>query len=236
MLALLYAVVAAGANVLGALAVTSRRRWSPRGLELLLGVSAGFLLSVTVLSIFPEALRRGGEVAAYVALAGFVAVHLTQHVLAAHFHFGEETHAVAPGVGRSALIGLSLHTFVDGVAIVSGFGVSGQLGILVFLAIFLHKVPEGLAISSMFLAAGATRGQALAAAAALGAATIVGALLTHYVAAISTWGLAASAGVTLYVAASNLVPELQTRRRWSLAAAFLAGCLLYVAAHALTAA
>jgi ZIP family zinc transporter/zinc and cadmium transporter len=158
-------------------------------------------------------------------------VHLTQHTLAPHFHFGEETHEVSSVVSVSALVGLLLHTFVDGVAIASAFGVSPSLGLLVFLAILLHKFPEGLAISSLFLAAGAGRARALYAAAALGAATIAGVILTNLVELLGTWGLALSAGVTLYVGASNLVPEFQAKTGWRLPLAFFAGCAAYVAAR-----
>jgi ZIP family zinc transporter/zinc and cadmium transporter len=131
----------------------------------------------------------------------------------------------------SALIGLLLHTFVDGVAIASGFAVTTSLGVLVFVAILLHKLPEGLAISSLFLAAGSTRARALLAGASLGFATIMGALLTETVGTIGTYGLAVAAGVTLYVGASNLVPEFQAKRDWKLQGSFFAGCALYFVAR-----
>ncbi len=229
--ALGYAVIAALANVLGAAAVTWRARWSVRALETMVALSAGFMISASVTDIFPEAIERGGRVAAGVALLGYLLVHLTQHTLAPHFHFGEETHEVSPMVSVSALIGLLLHTFVDGVAIASGFHVSDALGTLVFLAILLHKFPEGLAISSLFLAAGAGRARALYAAVALGVATILGVVLTEFVELLQTFGLALSAGVTLYVGASNLVPEFQSKLGWRLPVAFFAGCGLYFAAR-----
>jgi ZIP family zinc transporter/zinc and cadmium transporter len=228
-----YALVAAGANVLGALAVTSRARWSLHSLETLIALSAGFMISVTLADLLPEAIEQGGKVAALVALLGYVLVHLTQHVYARHFHFGEETHEVTEMVSVSALVGLLLHTFVDGVAIASGFAVGPELGTLVSVAILLHKLPEGLAISSLFLAAGASRTRALLAAAALGAATLVGVLVAGLSAAWSEYGLAVSAGVTLYVAASNLVPEFQSKPGARLPIAFFAGCGLYVAARSL---
>jgi ZIP family zinc transporter/zinc and cadmium transporter len=199
----------------------------------MIALAAGFMIAASVTDIFPEAIARGGSAAALVALLGYVLVHLTQHTLAPHFHFGEETHEVSPVVSVSALIGLLLHTFVDGVAIASAFGVSTSLGVLVFLAILLHKFPEGLAISSLFLAAGAGRARALYAAAALGAATIAGVVLTGVVSILGTWGLALSAGVTLYVAASNLVPEFQAKKGWRLPMAFFAGCGMYLLARAL---
>ena len=67
-------------------------------------------------------------------------VHLFEHGFAPHFHFGEEVHTeefVAPRVGMSALIGLLSHTFFDGVAIASGFILSYQLGIILFMAVIL---------------------------------------------------------------------------------------------------
>jgi ZIP family zinc transporter/zinc and cadmium transporter len=181
--------------------------------------------------MLPVAIQRDGQWAAVVALAGYVLVHLTQHTFARHFHFGEETHEVTAVTSMSALIGLLLHTFVDGVAIASGFLVSSPLGMVVFIAVAIHKLPEGLAISSLFLAAGTGRRAALLAAAALGVATIAGVVLTDIVRPLAEQGLALSAGVTLYVAASNLVPEFQAKPGWRLPAAFFSGCALYVVAH-----
>src|SRR4029078_11657889 len=103
------------------------------------------------------------------------------------------------------------------------------------MAILLHKLPEGLAISSLFLAAGAGRRAALGAASALGAATIVGVLPTERMSGFRELGLALSAGVTLYVAASNLVPEFQSKLGWRMPISFFAGCGLHFAARAMVA-
>jgi ZIP family zinc transporter/zinc and cadmium transporter len=230
---LLYAIAAAGANVLGAIAVISRARWSLRALDLILSLAAGFLISVTVLDLFPEAIARAGSRAAVVALVAYVLVHLSQHTLGRHFHFGEETHEVSEVVGISALVGLLLHTFVDGVAVSSSLRVSSSLGTLVFLAVLLHKFPEGLAISSLFLAAGAGRGKALLAAVALGTATFLGVVLTDQLAFLQSNGLAIAAGVTLYVGASNLVPEFQAKPGWQIPTSFVCGCGLYLLARSL---
>lgn len=230
---LIFAIAAAAANLVGALAVTSRTRWSVRALDGMLAFAAGFMISVGLLDLLPEALLQGGESAAIVALGAYVAVHLTQHVIGTHFHFGEETHHVSEAVSLAALVGLLLHTFVDGVAVASGFDVGGAVGALVFIAVILHKVPEGLAISSLFLAAGQGRRRALLAAAALGVATIAGVALTSRIAALRDHGLALSAGVTLYVGMSNLVPEFRARGGWRLSVAFLAGSGVYFAARVL---
>ncbi|MEO6879271.1 MAG: ZIP family magnesium transporter, partial [Gemmatimonadaceae bacterium] len=156
--ALLYGVAAAGANVLGAIAVTTHTKWSVRALDAMLSFAAGFLISVSLVDLFPDSIAVAGPIAPAVVLASYVAVHLTQHTIGRHFHFGEETHSVSELVSVSALVGLLMHTFVDGVAVASGLRVSNGLGALVFIAVLLHKFPEGLAISSLFLAAGAGRG------------------------------------------------------------------------------
>jgi ZIP family zinc transporter/zinc and cadmium transporter len=229
---IIYAVLAAGANVAGALAVAWPERRSLRVLDALIAIAAGFMVSVAITELIPEALARDGRRAALIILGGYVLVHFTQHTLTQHFHFGEETHPVTAGVSVSALAGLLLHTCVDGVAIASGLAVSETLGILVFLAIVLHKFPEGLAIASLFLAAGWGRRAAIGAGGALGLATVAGVVLTEVAAPVARDGLALAAGVTLYVGASNLVPEFQSRRGWRLAAYFFGGCAAYVAARA----
>jgi ZIP family zinc transporter/zinc and cadmium transporter len=225
--ALLYALVAAAGNVLGALAVTRRAVRELRVIELLVAFGAGFMLSVAIVELLPAALSRSGAAAPALVLVGYLAVHLTQHTVTPHFHFGEETHAVSQIAGTSALVGLLLHTFFDGVAIASAFLVRRELGIMVFVAIFLHKLPEGVTISSLMLAGGRSVGRALGAAALLGVATLIGVVLTDQLAFLVQHGLALSAGVTIYVAASNLVPEFQGKKGWALPAAFFAGAAIF---------
>lgn len=219
-----FALAAALGNLVGALAVVRHLKRELRLIDACLAFGAGFMLAVAVLGVLPEVMADGPAAAGYV-LAGYFAVHLAQHVLTPHFHFGVETHRLTPSAGLSALIGLTLHTFFDGVAIASGFLVSGRLGVLLFLAVLLHKLPEGVTIASVTLAGGGTRGRALAAAAILGGATVLGVLLTEHLSPLARHGLALSAGVTLYVAASNLVPEFQAKRGWLTALAFFGGAV-----------
>lgn len=225
--ALIYALVAALGNVLGALAVTRRATSELKLIEHFVAFGAGFMLSVAIVEILPEALVRSGSIAPVLVLAGYLAVHLTQHTVTPHFHFGEETHAVSEVAGTSALVGLLLHTFFDGVAIASAFLVRTELGVMVFVAIFLHKLPEGVMISSLMTAVGRSGGQAVGSAALLGVATVLGVLLTDQVGFLVRHGLALSAGVTIYVAASNLVPEFQHKPGWKLPTAFFAGAVVF---------
>jgi ZIP family zinc transporter/zinc and cadmium transporter len=224
--ALLFALIAALGNIAGGYAVVRHERRSVAVIELFVAFGAGFMIAVALLEVAPEALARRTDAAIYILL-GYLAVHLAQHVLVPHFHFGEETHQISARQGLTALVGLLLHTFFDGVAIASGFLVSGHLGLLLFLAVFFHKLPEGLAMASMMLAGGQSRMRALGASALLGLATIFGVVFTEISAPLVDHGLAISAGVTLYVAASNLVPEFQARRGWRLPAMFFGGAAMF---------
>jgi len=220
--ALVFALMAALGNLVGAWAVIRHARRGLHVIEVFLALGAGFMLAVTLVDMIPEAIARDALAPGFI-LAGYLAVHLAQHVAVPHFHFGEETHHLSASAGVSALIGLLLHTFFDGVAIASGFLVSPGLGLLLFMAVFLHKLPEGVAMASVILSTGQSAARAVGAAGALGAATILGVLLTDVAAPLRTHGLAIAAGVTLYVAASNLVPQIQARKGWRMWVAFFAG-------------
>ena len=106
------------------------------------------------------------------------------------------------------LLGLATHTFFDGVAIGSGFVLSHWLGWVLFFAVFLHKIPEGFTVASVMLAGGRGRRAALNSALFLGATTVLGVLVINLEPSWVRVGLPVSAGVTIYVAATDLVPEV----------------------------
>jgi ZIP family zinc transporter/zinc and cadmium transporter len=170
------------------------------------------MLAVAFLEMVPEAFKLDAERGLTAVLIGYLAVHLTQHMMTPHFHFGDETHSeamVSRGIGLWALVGLLPHSFFDGVAISSGFEASRNLGLMLFTAVLLHKVPTGASLASIMLASGNTARNALIAVAAISAATVLGAVVTPTLGMLAHYGLALSAGVTIYVAASNLIPEAQ---------------------------
>ncbi|MEX0907257.1 MAG: ZIP family metal transporter [Gemmatimonadota bacterium] len=230
---ILFAALAALGDLGGGALVLWRTGRDRRALAAFTGFGAGFLVAVVMLGMLPHAAAAAGPRNAFLAvLIGYLAVHLTQHSLTPHFHFGEETHEeamVSPGVGVYALVGLLPHSFFDGVAISAGFLESSGLGLLIFFGILLHKVPTGVSLGSVMLASGNTGRQALAAVAAMGAATIVGAAVTPLFGAMEDYGLPLAAGVTLYVAASNLVPEAQHERSWVVQGGLFAGVVAYFA-------
>ena len=215
----------------------ARREWDGRWLRYFVALGAGFMLAAVLLKLVPESTRLEPR-APVLILAGYLLVHLFEHTVAPHFHFGEETHHDHHR-GRttaSALLGLTVHSFFDGVAIGSGFLIEPALGLLLFGAIVLHKAPEGFAIASVVLAAHGTRGQALGAAWLVGVASIVGALVMAGLPAFVGPALALSAGVTLYVAASDLVPEVNKEGGTRIALTVFAGVVLFYATERLLAA
>lgn len=222
---LLLVLAAAAGNVAGALVLVRHANRGLRVIDASLAFGAGFMLTVVLVGIIPQVLGDGTPAPAVTVLLGYLAVHLAHHVLVPHFHFGEETHQVSPDLGVTALVGMSIHSFFDGVGIASGFLHSSGLGVLLFLAVLLHKLPEGVTIASVVLAGGRKARDAVLAAVTLGGATVLGGLLTGVSPLLQTHGLAFAAGVTLYVAASNLVPQVQRTRKPWLTLAFLGGAL-----------
>src|SRR6059036_1737294 len=164
-----YALVAALGNVVGALAVTRRAARELALIEHFVAFGAGFMLAVALVEVLPEAFARSGPAAPALVLAGYLAVHFTQHTLTPHFHFGEETHAVNRVAGTSAVVGLLLHTFFDGVAIASAFLVRPALGLPPARPPSIIKLETVTPSGSLMMAGGRSGGKAIGAAAMLGA-------------------------------------------------------------------
>jgi zinc and cadmium transporter len=218
-------LIAAAGNLVGGYFVV-RRDWPRQFLHYFLALGAGYMLAVAFLDVIPESVRIGGQGAFLFVLIGYFIVHLFEHTLARHFHFGEETHVEEmhhQHARTAVLLGLAIHTFFDGVAIAAGFLVSTWLGTVIFVAVFLHKLPEGFTVASVVLASGQGRRSAILAAGALGAATLLGVLLTSLLQGQLKYALPLSAGVTVYVAATDLLPEVNREPGWRTALLVFAG-------------
>jgi zinc and cadmium transporter len=220
---IVYGLAAASANFLGGLLVSSRR-FGQNTLRYLIALGAGFMLAAVFLKIIPESIAQwSGEalVPMLWLLGGYLLIQLAEHTVAPHFHFGKETHEEAMLAQHAAMAGLGalmVHAFFDGVSIAVASLVSRELGVLVFIAILLHKVPEGFTVASMMLAAGRESRSASLSALLVGVATLVGVALVLvfrdfavYSRPLAAYFLPLSGGVTLYVAASDLIPEVNTR-------------------------
>jgi zinc and cadmium transporter len=209
-LTIILGLTAALADGVGGLIII-QRHWERRYLRYFMAVGSGFMLATALVEMLPESLRISPEHAPAFLLLGYFLVHFFEHTVTAHFHFGEETHEgefLHSHKSYSVLLGLTVHTFFDGIAIASGFLISNWLGWVIFLAVFLHKIPEGFTVGSVMLASGRSRSVAFISSAILGASTLFGVLAMRAFAPMLHVGLPLSAGVTLYVAASDLIPEV----------------------------
>jgi zinc and cadmium transporter len=136
-------------------------------------------------------------------------------------------------VGIAAFVGMSVHTLVDGFAL-GAASVEAELGLLVFIAILAHKVPNSFSLSAILVSEGYSRGRAVAMNAAF--ALMVPAGVGLYVALreivhverFTSLALAASAGTFLHLSLSDILPDLHRRgaSKWRLTAAMVAGVLL----------
>ena len=207
---MLLGLTAAAANVFGGTIIV-QRNWERRYLKYFVALGAGFMLATSIVEMVPASLELRGKSAAFLVLIGYLIIHFFEHAVTPHFHFGEEVHTdefVHPHKGYSVLLGLIIHTFFDGIAIASGFLVSNLLGWVIFLAVFLHKIPEGFTVASVMLASGRSRSIAWGASAILGLTTLAGVMTMAAFRRDVSAGLPLSAGVTIYVAASDLMPEV----------------------------
>jgi len=227
---LILGAIAALADVAGGLVLVRAR--GAEGYEVTeVALDAGFLMSVALLEMVPESLHRSPLGGPILIMAGYCVVHLLEHTINSHFHYGEETHhgeLVTRHTGNAVLVGLSVHALFDGVAIGSGFVVSNWLGWLIFLAVFLHKAPEGFTMASVMLASGRSRMMAFYSAVGLAVATLAGVLVIELAPAWLPYGLPISAGVALYVAATDLVPEVNREPGISMALVFFAGVAAFL--------
>ena len=222
-----FGIAAAAANIIGGLILFPSKihRNYKNFLKYLLALGAGFMLGVTFFDVLPETVAiwqkmdgsTGGNLYLPMSLllGGYLLTQFFEHTIAPHFHLGEEMHAdhlIKPSAAYTAIGGLMIHTFFDGVSIAAAAQVDFRVGLLVFLAIFLHKFPEGFTIASMVLAAGKSFKQVTLATALVGLTTFIGVLVFYFIGSnfqsSVAYALPISSGVTLYVAASDLIPEV----------------------------
>jgi ZIP family zinc transporter/zinc and cadmium transporter len=235
-LSLLLGLGAGLADYLGGFLLV-RRSPSAKALRYFVALGSGFMLSAALLEMVPEGMAINPRWAPLLMLVGYCSVHLLEHTLVPHFHFGDphghfddETHhheLISAKTSYSVLLGLATHTFFDGIAIGSGFALSNWLGWILFFAVFLHKIPEGFTVASVMMAGGRGRSAALNSALFLGATTVAGVLVISFAPGLVKAGLPLSAGVTIYVAATDLVPEVNREPGIRMALVFFLGVIVF---------
>ena len=223
---IVFGLLAALANVLGGMILfpSTLQGNYRRFLKYLLALGAGFMLSVVFLEILPKTIElwrpEAGLAGSFAVpmgllLGGYLLTQFFEHTIAPHFHLGEELHSdklIPAKSAYTAVAGLIIHTFFDGVSIAAAAQIDAKVGLLVFLAVFLHKFPEGFTIGSMVVAAGKGRRQVMIATSMIGLTTLVGVFAFYLIGSnlgfTIAYALPIAAGVTLYVAASDLIPEV----------------------------
>jgi len=209
-------LLASAADMVGGwLAVALGERFE-RKIVYFIGFGAGFLLSVTVLDLFPEALKDYPLAPLLIALGYFLIFLFEQTPLGFHAHdHGPREHvsellAVSQAASLAIFIGLFIHSFFDGLAIAAAVDVSSSLAVPILVGILIHKIPGTFSLAAVLLASTGRKRLAFLGSLGVAVATLLGAILTLMLGRLSEiWIkgiLAVAAGTFVYVAATELIP------------------------------
>jgi len=182
--------------------------------------SVGALLGDVFIHIIPEISGESGFKAqsGLLILAGIVFFFIIEKFINWHHcHHVEHTHKIKP-MAYTNLIGDGLHNFLDGVIIAAGFMISFPVGLATAVAVVLHEVPQEIGDFGVLLYAGFSRGKALLFNFLSASLSILGAVITLLIASgtdkFSLTVLALAAGGFIYIAGSDLIPELHHDFKW----------------------
>jgi zinc and cadmium transporter len=181
-------------------------------LLILIGLSAGALMGGAFLHLLPEAVEKSSGLDVYLfVLIGFILFFLIEKVLHwRHCHKGEcDVHTFH----YMNLVGDSIHNFIDGLIMAASFVVSIPLGITTTIAIATHEIPQEIGDFGVLLYGGFSKKKAIilnfviALTAVLGG--IVGYFVSNLIENIVLFILPFAAGGFIYIAATDLVPEIR---------------------------
>jgi zinc and cadmium transporter len=219
------ALVVSLVSFVGALTLSMRLPERSRWMLLLVSFAAGTMFAVVFFDLLPEAVEKAGAQAFPLVLGGIVVFFLVEKLLYWHHHHEWHHGHVAPKVGEHPhhakrvhpvgylnLVGDAVHNFLDGIVIAASFLASVPLGLVTTLAVIFHEIPQEMADFSVLVHAGFSRKRALlfnfgsALAAVLG--VLVAFVFEAQVEGLESMLLPLAAGGFLYIAGSDLVPEL----------------------------
>ncbi len=205
----LAAIGAALMTVLGGVVALRFRARLPH----LAAFAAGSLLATALLNLIPESLDLWQTPRALPMLwvaGGFLLFYTLERLTLFHAHPEDESSAAHTRVGALAAAGVALQSLLDGAAIGLGFEAGGDVGLLVGLAVLLHKASDGASTVGLILASGNTSREAYKWLSLASIAPLVGFGLTVLV-RLSAQGLASLlaffAGTFVYLGASHLLPK-----------------------------
>jgi ZIP family zinc transporter len=190
------------------------RRVSGRGYSIVLGFSAGVMISVVAFDLTPESIENGGVWVAVAGLvSGVVVVALLDLLPHTHFMSSDSESSRFYRAGVIVGLGIAMHNLPEGLAIGAGYCHELGLGIGLALVIGIHNFPEGLAMASPMVIAGVRPGRVVLATVAAGLPMGVGALAGAAIGSLSPMmlsiSLALAGGAMLFVTCDELIPDAQ---------------------------
>jgi len=209
-------VLMSAITLVGAVTMTFRERTRERLILPLVAFSAGSLLGGAFLHMIPEAVERApGDHRVYLwVLAGFSAFFALEQFLHWH-HWHDATPDRKSPLSHLMVLGDALHNFLGGLAVAGAFIVDISLGITTWIVAAAHEVPQELGKYGVLLHGGWSKGQALLVSLASSLTFLLGGLFA-FAASVQvdvSFLVPFAAGNFLYIAASDLVPEVNRHHR-----------------------
>jgi zinc and cadmium transporter len=207
-------------SMIGGFVVLTRSGLSERVARISAPFAAGALLGTAFLDLLPEAAEGAGPSVAAWALVGMLVFFFLERFVHEFHH--QHLHAADEHVHRRAtipmvIIGDILHNSIDGVVIAGTFLVSVPLGVATTIAVSMHEIPQEIGDFGLLLHRGLDRRRVVIFNVLSALATVVAALATYFVGTrvltVLPIFLAVTAGFFIYIAASDLIPELHRRRQ-----------------------
>lgn len=205
-----------------------------RYLQAIMAFSAGLLIGVVFLDLIPEIVEIAQSAALetrslmLTLIAGFMGIFLLEKLTIIHSEKTHDTPGHHHNVGLAGAIGLSFHSFLDGLAIGIGFQAGNEVGFVVLLAVLAHDFADGLNTVTFMLATRNSRWRTIALLVVDALAPVAGALLAQVLRidpSVLAFQLAFFAGFLLYLGASDLLPHVHERPRFALIFSTIAGLL-----------
>lgn len=198
----------------------------------MVSIGAGLLLSITLFHMLPQAAGDSSQPLMPFVMVGYL------FLFAIDIWGNQRAEEQERGKSDGAIIGFVIHAFTEGVSLAAAFQVSPQLGVSLLIALFFHKVPEGITMASLLLALTNRRSTAFLGSVLLGVATLAGVLVAllakRFVSdAITNPMIAFSAGVFLYVSTSHLVPYIRRSKNMRAGLYFFGAILAYMLVSAM---
>lgn len=213
----------------GILAIRRFKAWAKENTTYFACFAAGVLIAASFMHIVPKAFAMNTQAPVYL-LAGYLLMHLINRFLTAYVC--DKPYTAGYALGLVPLLGIGLHSFVDGVVFSISFSVSTVTGTLVALGLVLHEFPEGIVTYALLVQSGFTeRRSFLLAFLAAAITTPIGTLVSYpFISEIDQPLLGAllalSAGALIYVGATHLLPQADREPRRLSLAALAAGILV----------